>query len=402
MAQFSYVARDRQGNKKTGLIQADTKQGARIRLRERGLRALSVEQKKETIWNKDIYIGSPVKLEDFVVYLRQFSTLLKAGVTIVDATRILSEQTESKVLKKTLSQVEMNLREGNSLSSSFQKHPKVFNRFFINMVHAGEVSGSLDETLEEMAGYFEKQHQTRQKVKSALSYPIIVGIIAVIVVIFLLVAIVPAFVSMIVKSGGDIPVITLFVLTMSDWMSSYWYLFILLLILFILGIYLIRQNSESKYYLDYLLLKIPVFGKIYKKSILARMTRTLSSLLTNSVSILRAITLTEKIVENQVIVKVLQECKTTLEQGRSMSEPMMKHWAFPPLVTQMISIGEQTGALDQMLTRIAEFYESEVDTATDQLKTLIEPLMIVFLAVVVGVIVLSIMVPMLEIFKNVG
>ncbi|QHS24269.1 type II secretion system F family protein [Virgibacillus sp. MSP4-1] len=400
--QFSYVARDRQGNKKSGVIQAETKQSVRSILRERGLRALEVQEKKQTIWNTDIYIGNPVKLSDFVIFLRQFATLIKAGVTIVDSVRILIEQTESKVLKKTLAQVENDLREGNSLSASFQKHPKVFSALFTNMIRAGEVSGSLEETLEEMADFFEKQHKTKEKVKSALSYPIVVGLLAIGVVIFLLISIVPTFVNMFDQFGGEVPAVTQFVITTSDWMIQYWYILILLLLAFIVSILLIRQNKETKIYLDYILLKMPIFGKLMRKSILARISRTLSSLLKNSVPILEAMTLTEKVIENQVIAKVLRESRTTLERGRSLTDPMADHWAFPPLVTQMITVGEQTGSLDQMLGRIADFYESEVETATDQMKSLIEPLMIILLAGVVGFIVLSIMVPMFEMFQNVN
>ncbi len=402
MAQFSYVARDRQGNKKKGVIQADTKQAVRSILRERGLRALEVEQKKQTIWNQDIYFGQPVKLEDFVIFLRQFSTLIKAGVTIVDATRILTEQTESKALKKTLAQVEVDLREGNSLSSSLNKHPRIFSPLFTNMVYAGEVSGSLEETLEDMADYYEKHNKTRQKVKSAMTYPVVIAVLAIGVTIFLLLSVVPTFVDMFAQFGGEVPGITRFVMGASDWMTSYWYVVVIMIFAPFVIFYLLRQRHETKYYLDLMMLRLPVFGKLFRKSLLARMTRTLSSLLSNSVPVLQAITLTEKVIENEVLARVLRESRNTLEQGRSMSEPMLKHWALPPLVTQMITIGEQTGALDQMLDRIADFYESEVDTATDQLKSLIEPLMIVFLAGIVGVIVMSIMVPMFEIYNNVN
>ncbi|MBB6455056.1 type IV pilus assembly protein PilC [Salirhabdus euzebyi] len=402
MGQFNYVARDRQGKKRTGVIQADKKAAVGPLLREKGLRLLEVHQKRETIWSQDIYLGAPVKLADFVIYLRQFSTLIKAGVTIVDSTKILIDQTESKVLKKTLAQVEVDLREGNPLSSAYGKHPKIFSSLFTNMVHAGEVSGSLEETLEEMADYFERQQRTRQKVKSAMTYPIVIGILALVVVTFLLISIVPTFVGMFDQFGGELPAITKFVMAASDWMIGQWWLLLLMIIGVVVGLYAMQQKRDMKFYLDYALLKMPIFGKLFRKALLARMTRTLSSLLGNSVTILQAMTLTEKVIENEVIARVLRKSRTTLEQGRSMTEPMIKHWAFPPLVTQMIAVGEKTGSLDEMLGKIADFYESEVETATDQLKSLIEPLLIVFLAGIIGVIVLSIMVPMFEIFNNVN
>ncbi|MCP8617935.1 type II secretion system F family protein [Salirhabdus salicampi] len=402
MAQFNYVARDRQGKKHTGVIQGDTKKMVHSRLRDRGLRVVDLQPKKETLWSKDIYIGNPVKLADFVIYLRQFSTLIKSGVTIVDSTRILINQTESKVLKKTLAQVEVDLNEGNSLSDALGKHPKVFTPLFINMVHAGEVSGSLEETLEELAEYFERQHETKQKIKSAMTYPVVVGFIALAVIAFLLIYVVPTFVDMFAQFDGELPGITKFVIGSSAWLIGNWWLLLLIIVIIGIGLYAMMQKPDTKYYIDLFLLRIPIFGNLLKKALIARFSRTLSSLLMNSVSILKAVALTEKVVGNEVFSRALGESRYVLERGRSMSEPLDKHWAFPPLVTQMIAVGEQTGTLDHMLGRIADFYESEVETATDSLKSLIEPLMIVVLAVIVGTIVLAIMVPMFELFNNVG
>lgn len=356
----------------------------------------------ETLFTKEITIGNPVKLQDFVIYLRQFSTLLKAGVSVVDSTAILGQQTESKALRKALLVVEQDLREGNPLSDAAAKHKKIFTPMFVNMIKAGEAGGNMDDTLERLAVHFEKQHFTKQKIISALAYPIAVAIIAVAVVIFLLVSVVPTFVEMFQDFGGELPAITQFVLNSSKFMQKYWWLVILLFILVFIGIVLIRNNKKSKYYLDYALLRMPIFGKMLQKAALARMTRTLSSLFASSVPILQAMSIVENIVENEVVAKVVKKSRDALEQGRSLTEPMRKHWVFPPLVSHMIAIGEETGSLDTMLAKVADFYEKEVESATDRLKSLIEPIMIVFLAGIVGTIVTSIMVPMFEIFQHVG
>lgn len=400
MARYKYIGRDRKG-KKTGVVSALSKREAMIQLKEKGIKVVEINEIPETLLTKEISLGSAVKLQDFVIYLRQFSTLLQAGISVVEATAILAEQTESKSLRKALLVVEQDLRDGNPLSQAASKHKKIFTSMFVNMVRAGEASGSMDETLERLAVHFEKQHFTKQKIISALTYPIAIAIIAIIVVIFLLVSIVPTFVDMFNDFGGELPAITQFVLNASEFMQRFWWLVALLMIGFAVSIILIRNNKASKYYLDYVLLRIPIFGKILQKAAIARMTRTLSSLFSSSVPILHAITIVESIIENEVMAKVLLKARSSLEQGQSLTVPMKAHWVFPPLVTQMIAIGEETGSLDAMLSKVADFYEKEVESATDRLKSLIEPIMIVFLAGIVGTIVTSIMVPMFEIFNNV-
>lgn len=335
------------------------------------------------------------------MFLRQFSTLMRAGVTIVDTIRILSQQVESKALAKTLAMVEDELRKGNTLSDSLAKHPKIFEPLTINLIKAGEMSGNIDESLERLANHYDKAYQTRQKVVSAMSYPAIVGVLAIGVVIFLLATIVPMFVDMFAGFGGELPLLTQIVMQLSDLTISYWYLIVLAVLALIFAYWLMKRSLQGRLVLDTMLLRMPIFGKIFKKSALARLTRTLSSLFTSSVPILQALTMVEKVVGNEVMSKVVLASRDSLERGGSLTEPMRDHWAFPPLIPHMISIGEQTGSLDHMLLKVAEFYEKEVDAETDRLKALVEPLMIVLLAALVGTIVLSIMLPMFEMFNNV-
>ncbi|MCA0986224.1 type II secretion system F family protein [Guptibacillus algicola] len=402
MSQFQYVGKTMNGRVKKGNLTGATKRDVILQLKDKGIAVMEIQEVEPSLLAKDITIGNPVKLRDFVVYLRQFATLLRAGVSIVDSTAILAQQTESKALKHALQDVEIELRAGNPFSQSAAKHKKVFPAMFINMIYAGEVSGSLDNVLDRLALYYEKQHKTRQKVISAMTYPVIVGLIAIGVVIFLLASVVPSFASMLNDLGGELPVITKVVLGASEFVQLFWWLIIMVFLLIVGFISIIRNKPSSKYYFDYAILKTPIFGKILQKATMAQMTRTLSSLFSSSVPILQSISIVEKVVGNEVVVKVLRESRTSLEQGKRLTEPFKQHWIFPPLVTQMIAIGEESGSLDAMLAKVADFYEDEVENATDRLKALIEPLMIVFLAAIVGVIVLSIIVPMFEIYNNVG
>ncbi|EMR05205.1 Cholera toxin secretion protein epsF [Bhargavaea cecembensis DSE10] len=401
MPRFQYEGRDTKRVRK-GTIQADTKREAVMKLREQGIRVLNLNELPETTLTKEITIGKPVKRPQLIMFLQQFSTLLRAGVTIVDAIHILSQQVESKPFRKILSEIADDLRGGGSLSDAMTKHPKAFEPLTLNMIAAGEASGNIDDSLDRLAMHYEKSYATRQKVVSAMVYPVVVLVLAFGVVIFLLVSIVPMFVDMFDSLGAELPAITLFVLGASQFMQRFWYLIVGFVLLLVLAIYFMHRSKEGKYILDTILLRMPLIGDLMKKSALASMTRTLSSLFTSSVPILQAMAMVERVVDNEVIKRVVRESRDALQKGNSIAGPMTGHWAFPPLIPHMIAIGEQTGALDQMLGKVAEFYEKEVDTATERLKSLIEPLMMIFLAVIVGTIVMAIMVPMFSMYEQVG
>lgn len=401
MPKYRYQGRDASG-KKSGKIQADSKRDALNKLRERGIRTTSIEQIKETFLTKNISIGKPVKLREYVIFLRQFATLLKAGVSVVNSVSILAEQTSSKELTSALFAIGDELRSGIPFSAAASKFPKIFPTLFISMMKAGEASGDMDGTLERLAVHYEKQHKTRQKIKSALAYPVTVGIIAFVVVGFLLVKVVPTFVDMFDSFDAELPGITLFVLGSSEFMQKYWYLFLILAVLMFAAHRLLMSIAATRYWLHLLLLKTPLFGGLAQKAAIARMSRTLSSLFASSVPILKALSIVEDVVDNDVIKKALEQSRESLEKGVSMAEPLKKHWAFPPLVTQMIAIGEKTGSLDEMLNKVAVFYEDEVDHSADQLKSLIEPVMIVLLSGLVGTIVIAIIIPMFDIYNQIN
>ena len=401
MPRFQYEGRDTKRVRK-GTIQADTKRDAVMKLRDQGIRVLKLNELPETTLTKEITIGKPVKRPQLIMFLQQFSTLLRAGVTIVDAIHILSQQVESKPFRKILSEIADDLRGGGALSDAMAKHPKAFEPLTLNMIAAGEASGNIDDSLDRLAMHYEKSYATRQKVVSAMVYPVVVLVLAFGVVIFLLVSIVPMFVDMFDSLGAELPGITLFVLGASEFMQRFWYLIVGFVLLLVLAIYLMHRSKEGKYVLDTFLLRMPLIGDLMKKSALASMTRTLSSLFTSSVPILQAMAMVERVVDNEVIKRVVNESRNELQKGNSIAGPMTGHWAFPPLIPHMIAIGEQTGALDQMLGKVADFYEKEVDTATERLKSLIEPLMMIFLAVIVGTIVMAIMIPMFSMYEQVG
>lgn len=404
MAIFKYVGRTAAGKLKRGTIDASSRREAINQLRNEGISPRELTETKPSIFNRDLNLGgSGVKSEDFVIYCRQFATLIRAGVTIVDATNILAEQTESKGLKKVLNQVESEIKGGVAFSKAVSKHPKIFPPLFSNMVRAGEMTGNLDETLDRMATYFEKQHTLKKNIQSTMAYPIILLSLITLVVIFMLVYIIPQFTEIYDSFGAELPAITKAVLAASEFMQAMWWL-ILLIVALAIGVFLFfyKNNKQFNYSVHVAVLRMPIFGKLLQKAAIARMTRTLSSLFSSAVPILEALDIVAKVVENPVMSKVVIEAKDSLEAGGTLSEPLAKHWVFPPLVHQMTAIGEQTGTLDYMLDKVADFYEDDVDRTVETLKSLIEPLMIVFLAAVVGLIVAAIMIPMFTVFTEIS
>ncbi|WP_077621351.1 type II secretion system F family protein [Sediminibacillus massiliensis] len=402
MTSFQYKGRTEEGKLKQGKIAAETRQDALSILHRKGLTVFFIKELKGILHKEiNIRLSNRIKTRDFVLFLRQFATLVEAGISLVEATGTLSEQTESKQLKHALQQVKDELEEGTSLSEAMGKNPAIFPKLLVNMVHAGEISGSLDEILDRMAAYYEKQYRLTQKVKTSLAYPLVIGTIAFLVTMFLLIYIVPTFADMFVSFGEEIPSYTAFILNVSSFFKAFWWMIVLMAIL---GIFLYRYLNEKEnfhYHMDRMFMRLPIFGNLLKKSALARMTRTLSSLLNSSVPIIQSVQITEQVVQNRVIKKVLSDSRDSLERGESMVGPMANHWAFPPMIIQMIQVGEKSGSMDEMLKKAADFYEEELDQAAEKLKSLIEPLMIVLLTVVVGAIVMAIIIPMFSIFESI-
>lgn len=398
---FRYQGRTKTGAQKKGTIEAANRNAAIAKLRSQGINPRVIEESKSVL-HYEISLGNKVKHKDFIIYLRQYATLIRAGITVVDATHILQQQTSSKPLKKALIDVEEDIRQGVAFSEASARHPKVFPPIFVNMMRAGEASGNIDDTLERLADSMAKQYSLKKKVQATLTYPAVLLIITLLVSFFLMIFVVPTFVAMFEDLDIELPWITKAVLAISHFLQKYWWLIIGGLIGTMLGLrQLYMTNAKLNYQVNVAILKMPIFGPLLQKSVIARMTRTLSSLFSSAVPILQALTIVEKIVGNPVVAKVVGQAKLSLQQGGTLSEPLAKSWLFPPLVHQMTAIGEQTGSLDYMLEKVADFYEEEVDRTVDTLKSLIEPLMILFLAAVVGTVVAAILLPMLTMYENI-
>ncbi len=412
MADFAYVALNASGKRLKGRIEAETRQTAVLLLHSKQMTPLELKEHtprnlrtiaaKDSVWNIEIHFGPKVKSGEFAVFTRQMATLIRAGVPLATAVQILAEQTENKSLAAALKEVTSEISEGNQLSDVIAKRKDIFPVVFTNMVRAGEISGNLDDVLDKLAVFFEKEHYTREKVKSALTYPIVVTVMSIGVTIFLLWKVVPTFVSMFASFHAALPLPTRIVLAASHFMVHQWFILVGLLVLFIVGYKLSMRKEAGRYWRDKLLLKIPIFGELLTKSLIARMGRTMSSLLSSGVPILQALRLTADVVENSVICNALKASEESLTTGQSLSEPLEKHWVFPPLVVHMVKVGESTGTLDYMLTKIADFYEAETEVMVNRMKSLLEPLMIVVLTTIVGTIILAVLTPMFSLYQQVG
>lgn len=386
------------GEQVTGKLEAESKEAAINTLEKEKLFVLKLQE--TTLWNKDITLTKRVNRKEFVLFLRQYATLIHAGIPISGATKTMAEQTDNRVLKSTLTDIDKQLESGEALSKAVSKHPKVFPSLLVNMIKAGEASGKLDEILVEMADYFEREYRNRQRIISALLYPSVVGMITLILSVFLLVFIVPQFVGMFDSFGQEIPAFTHFVLAVSTFVANFWWMMLIVCIgIIILFSFLLKREAFS-YKVDDRKLRFPLIGTLVLKGELVRMTTTLSTLVNSAVPILQAVEITESVVGNRVLKAVLKDVRKSLADGDSMTIPMKAHWAIPPLIIQMMQIGEKTGTLDQMLLKAAEFYEEEVAQLSNRMKTLIEPLMIIILTFIVGSIIAAVVIPMFALFEN--
>ncbi|WP_158310128.1 type II secretion system F family protein [Solibacillus silvestris] len=401
MTVFKYVGRTKMGVTQKGTIDASNKTAAITKLREKGINPREIEESK-SILHMDIKLGSgKIKTQDFVIYCRQFATLIRAGVSLVEATNILAKQSTSKPLKKALEKVEEDVRAGIPFSDAVQKHPKVFPELFVNMMRSGEATGNIDDTLDRLANSYEKSFRLIKKVQSTLTYPAMLLILIVVVVFFMLIFIVPTFVESFESMDAELPTLTVWTVALGEWLRKYWWLPIgAVVISATVFQHLYRNNKQFNYTVHYMLLKMPIFGPLLQKTAIARLTRNLSSLFSSAVPILHALTISQKVSGNPVVGKVVLDARASLEKGSTLTEPLEKSWIFPPMVTSMTRIGESTGSLDYMLEKIADFYEEEVDRNVDTLKSLIEPLMIVLLAGAVGIIVAAIFMPMFSLYEQ--
>jgi type IV pilus assembly protein PilC len=400
LPQFTYTARDRQGKVVTATIEAPTQRDVAALLRDKGLFVSDIKAPKSGL-QADIKLPAfleRVDLRDITVFSRQFATVINAGLPVVQSLTILAKQAEKPKLKTTLGKIREDVETGQPLSDSLAKHPSVFNKLYVYLVRAGEVSGNLDGILDRVASYLEKQAALRGKIRSAMTYPSVVMVIALAVTYFLLTGIVPQFAGILDQLGGDLPLITAILVTLSDFLQNYWYVNLLLIVGLVGGTTAFYRTERGRRIIDRILLRMPVLGVLQQKSAIASFSNTFGLLLRSGVNIIEAIEITKGTAGNVVVEEILDATKVAVQRGEQVSVTLAKHpGVFPPLVSSMIAIGEETGAVDAMLEKIASFYEREVDEAVDGLTAALEPMLIVFLGGIVGFIVAGMFLPMFSI-----
>jgi type IV pilus assembly protein PilC len=399
MPAYRWKAKNKSGKVQSGEIEAQNEEQIRQHLRKQGFGDIWVKKKPKEYELVIPGITNRITLKDLVVFTRTFSTMVDAGLPLIQCLDILAQQTENKAFAKTVKVVKTDVEAGSTFANALRKHPKVFDKLFCNMVEAGEAGGILDTIMQRLAVYMEKSMALRRKVKGAMIYPAAVITIAVSVVSFLMVYVIPTFAEIFLGLGTTLPMPTQIVINISKWMQANF--LTLLAGVIVLGV-LLRYFYKTEFgrrFLDRMLLRAPVFGPLFRKIAVARFTRTLGTLISSGVPILDGLEITARTAGNKIVEEAVMKTRTSISEGRTISEPLSETDVFPPMVVQMISVGEQTGALDQMLGKIADFYDDEVDQAVSNMTQLIEPAMIAILGVLIGGIVIAMYLPM---FKLIG
>jgi type IV pilus assembly protein PilC len=393
MPVFTFTGTDPQGKRVAGERLADSKAAVTMQLRRERITPGAIKEKGKEFTLPKLGTGS-VPIKDTAVFFRQFSVMIDAGLPLVQCLEILATNQENQVFQKCLTGVRQNVEGGSTLSNAMRQFPKIFDDLTTNMIEAGEAGGILDTILQRLAAYVEKAVKLKSAVKSALIYPVSVISIACLVVGCLLKFVVPIFANMFNSMGVDLPLPTKIVIGLSNFVSRFWWLALAMMIFSVFGIKYIRKDPKGRYLFDKMLLNLPVLGNVLRKIAVARFTRTLGTLITSGVPILEGLSITARTSGNAVLEDALMKVRKAVEEGRTIVDPLKECGVFPNMVTQMIGVGEATGAMDAMLQKIADFYEDEVDAATKDMLTLLEPIMIGFLGVAVGGIVVSLYMPL--------
>lgn len=401
---FQYVARSADGRQVTGTAEAVDQTTVVRMLREKGLTATSIKAgaSKTARGSKKKGKGGRVRLDDLVILSQQMAVMIRSGLPLIEVLNILGEQTERRLLANVMQQIERDVEGGASLTEAIQKHPNVFNTFYLSMIRAGEASGMLDSILDQVATYMERVAALQRKIRSALMYPVTVTIVAIGITFFLMVRVVPVFQEIFESFEGTLPWPTLITITISEFLQGYWWLMLLLGIAGWVGLNQWGKTSTGRMAIDRFKLTMPLFGPLMLKSSVAKFCRTLGTLIRSGVNILYALEITAKTSGNAVIEQAVYKTRASIQAGESLTKPLVEADVFPPMVTRMIDVGERTGALEGMLIKIADFYEDQVNTMVAGLTSLIEPLLIVFLGVVIGFVVVSMFLPMFKMIELVA
>ena len=402
MTTYAYAVRDRAGKLINGTLDAETTAVVATKLKSMGYAPVSIKESNAGL-QKEIKIPgfnkSKVKLKDLAVMSRQFATMINSGLSLLRSLNILSEQTENKELARVLGEVRNEVETGNSLSQALAKHsPKVFPPLMVNMTKAGEIGGFLDSVLLQVAENYEAEVKLRGKVKSAMTYPVVVFVMAILAVLGMLMFIVPVFAGLFSSLGGTLPLPTRILVAMSNGLKTFFPLLLIAFIAFVVTWSKIRHDEKVRNIVDPMKLKLPVFGPLFQKIALSRFARNLGTMMRSGVPILQSLEIVAGTTGNVVLGVAIKEVQESVRSGETIAGPLKNHEVFPAMVVQMMAVGEDTGALDQMLMKISEFYDQEVEATTEALTALIEPLMIAFLGAVVGSMIVAMYMPIFKIF----
>jgi len=399
MPKFAYSARPVIGGDiQQGEIELPKKEDVLAYLHKQKLIPVSVRQKDRQF---NITFGSGVTTKDIVIFTRQFATMINSGLPLVQSLDILAEQTENQVLRKVIQDVLYDVESGHTLADALRKHPKVFTDLYVNMVAAGEAGGILDTILLRLATFLEKNDALVRKIKGAMVYPGVIFSVAIVAISILLLFVIPTFETMFESAGIPLPLPTRVVIIMSQVLQGYWWAFLAGIIGAAFGIRYAYGTDDGRLFLDRLMLSLPIIGDLQRKAAVARFTRTLGTLVSSGVSILEGLEITARTAGNRVIHDAVMDSRTSIAGGETIAGPLKESGVFPPMVVQMINVGEQTGGLDEMLSKIADFYDDEVDAAVEVLLSAMEPIMIVFLGVIVGGMIVAMYLPIFDMINAV-
>ncbi len=400
MPMFSYKAKTPDGRVIDGQIDATDEATLQHRMKQQKMTLISVT--KVGGWAAIFQTGPRVKTDQVTMFCRQFSTMISAGLPVLQALNILCEQSDDKVFREVLTKIRDDIGSGANLSDAMTKFPSVFDTLFCNMIRAGELSGALDQILDRLSTYLEKAEALKQKIKGAMTYPVTILIIAGIIVIILMVKVVPTFKTVFESFGGKLPAPTQLLMDISDFEQKWAIVQVVSIGVIIFALTIIKRTDKGGFVLDGWILKLPVFGILVKKQTVARFSRTLGTLLKSGVQILDALDTVARSSGNRVIEKALLDTRAAVREGQSLTDPLKATKLFPPMVVQMVSVGEETGKLDDMLLRMSDFYDTEVDTAVESIMAMIEPMIMAILGVVIGYIVIAMFTPMFSMGAMVG
>jgi type IV pilus assembly protein PilC len=402
MPVYIWEGRTRQGTVKKGVMEAVSDQSVMTQLRAQMILPLNVKPRPRDVMEYLPWLQRNVRIREMVVFTRQFATMIDAGLPLVQCLEILAEQQQNKKFQETLRQVKADVEQGSTFADALRKHPKPFDELYVNLVQAGEIGGILDTILNRLAVHLEKADSLRRKVKGAMVYPTTVLVVAIGVLVLLLVKVIPVFEKMFNDFGGVLPGPTQTVVNLSHFMQEYIGIFLICTIAVIVAFQQARgRSAKFRYRTDAFFLRLPVFGPLLKKVAVARFSRTLGTMISSGVPILEALDIVARTAGNKVIERGLVKTRVAISEGKTMAEPLEEVGIFPGMVVQMINVGEQTGALDQMLSKIADFYDEEVDAAVDALTALLEPVMMVFLGGSIGSILIAMYLPIFKIAENI-